>query len=855
MCIENVRKKWQRDPDFMENIIVWKELPERPLRYGESVKINRRLAMTLQKQGIQRLFNHQSIAVNAAMQGENVVIATTTASGKSLCYTIPVFQRLLTQPNARALYIFPTKALTQDQQAATQLFSNEGELGIVAAVYDGDTPKEARATIRRQSHIVLTNPDMLHIGMLPHHAVWQEFWRNLAYVVVDELHIYRGVFGSHIANVIRRLQRICRHYGNHPQFICCSATIANPREHAERLFGQSFTLVGEGENGAPQQARSFLIYNPPLVADQSDFRKSILTEGIKISAELLRSSVKTVVFARSRHSVELVLDGLSTELTPIGGIRNSPKIPKVAGYRGGYLPHDRRIIEAGLRDGSIQGVVATNALELGIDIGGINAAILIGYPGSIASVWQQAGRAGRRDSAAIVVLIAGISPLEQYLCRHPHYLMGQSPEHALINPDSFPILYAHLQCAAYEIPIHENDLTLFSNDLHEMGRALEALVDNGILHYRAPYYSCIKKNSPAFDQSLRGTGIDNFTILAVGEAEQVAQLGVVDFASAAMLIHEEAIYFHHGISYFVEKLRWEEREAIVRPISTHYYTEATILDDIRVLTSYVEKESPALYHNYGVIIVTYNATSYRKILYGNRRTFEIGLIELPSWELDTTGYWLKIKKEIFEQLVAQLLELPTLYYGPNWEKQRQDALERDNQRCQNCSAESSNLHVYHRRSFERFHYIPGLNDHYLQANDLSNLETLCGACYLTKIRRSQMNAALNGLAYAFGQLAPLFLMCDPRDIHVKAGLSHKLIDMPYLIIYEATAGFGFSAQLFELHRELLRASQEMIGDCPCRSGCPSCIGPAEAENTNAKIVTKQLINILIEAERIETKLN
>lgn len=850
--IDDLRKKWQSSPYFMRDVVAWEELPARSLRYGESVKINRRLATTLQKRGIQRLFNHQSIAVNAALRGENVVIATSTASGKSLCYTVPVFQRLLTDPDARALYLFPTKALTQDQQATTQLLSDEGEMNIIASVYDGDTPKESRLEIRRNSNIILTNPDMLHAAMLPYHTVWQDFWCNLAYVVIDELHIYRGIFGSHVANVMRRLQRVCQHYGSHPQFICCSATIANPKEHAERLFRQSFTLVGEEENGAPQQSRSFVIYNQSVL----DSPANINSNAHSIMVDVLQAQLKTVVFARSRKAVEQLLQ----KFQPFAfGIQRKPSDifkPCIAGYRGGYLPHERRRIESGLRDGSIQCVIATNALELGIDIGGLNAAILVGYPGSIASIWQQAGRAGRRDSSAIIVLIAGNSPLEQYLCRHPKYLITQSPEYALVNPDSFPLLYAHLPCAAYERPIHEDEFDQYSNDLFEMRRVIDILVAEGKLNYVAPYYRFSGSDSPAFNQSLRGASMDNFTIWSA-ESGKIEQIGEVDAPSAPMLIHKGAIYLHHGKKYLVEELDWQDRKAFVRPTTAQYRTEAEIINRIDKLEYYMMKETAAFHHAYGDVIVNYRATSYRKIMDRKNLPFtnnEIGYIDLPPWTLDTTGYWLKIKPIIFEWFSEKLLQLPsaTTYYGPNWEKQRQHALIRDDNICQSCLNKDKPVQVIHVYFFEQFGYAPGVNDDYINANRLENLVVYCQECALSRSKNLQTLAALKGLAYTFSQLAPLFLMCDPRDIQVNAGMAHLLIDAPYLIIYEASVGVGFSAQLFDLHRELLQAIHEMVRDCPCKDGCPSCIGPTEDRQlTNGKVATKLLIDILIEVESAE----
>ncbi len=438
--------------DFMRDVVAWERLPGRLPRYGETPDgLDPRLVHALHERGIDRLYTHQTAAVEAALRGEHVVLSTATASGKSLCYTLPVVQRLLQEPEARALYLFPTKALAHDQTAETAALLNAGRLPVPVHSYDGDTPRgQSQPRSGRQAASSSATPTCSTPAFCPTTRRGATLFSELEFVVVDEIHAYRGVFGSHVANVLRRLQRLCRFYGSDPQFICCSATIANPQEHAERLVERPFTLVDETQNGAPQGAKDFILYNPPIIDEELGLRASSMLAARDAAVTFLGQDVQTIVFARARQTVELLLGYLRDEVAYAGG---DPQT--IAGYRGGYLPLERREIEHGLREGAVRGVVATNALELGIDIGQLDAAVLTGYPGTIASTWQQAGRAGRRNDRSVAVLIAGNNPLDQYMCQHPRYLFGRSPEHALTNPDNLRILGGHLLCAAYELPFAE----------------------------------------------------------------------------------------------------------------------------------------------------------------------------------------------------------------------------------------------------------------------------------------------------------------------------------------------------------------------------------------------------------------
>ncbi len=433
-------------PEHRENFVVWREMPPRPARYADvPPEADPRVVQALRARGIERLWSHQAEAAAAALHGEHVVVVTPTASGKTLCYNLPVLSTVLGDPSARALYLFPTKALAQDQLDELHGLITATGADIKTFTYDGDTPGDARRAVREAGHVVITNPDMLHTGILPHHTKWRRLFANLRYVVIDELHGYRGVFGSHVANLIRRLRRVCRFYGADPVFICCSATIANPEELAAKLIGAPVRPIQE--SGAPAGRKVVALYNPPVVNRELGIRRSAMQVARALAGTLIRGGVQTIVFAQSRMSVEILLTYLQREL------RRPPGAPEqVRGYRGGYLPNERRAIERGLREGTVRGVVATNALELGIDIGGLDAAVLVGYPGSVASTWQQFGRVGRRQGTAEAIMVATSSPLSQYIAAHPAFIFDGAPEAGLINPDNFYILVSHLKCAAFELP-------------------------------------------------------------------------------------------------------------------------------------------------------------------------------------------------------------------------------------------------------------------------------------------------------------------------------------------------------------------------------------------------------------------
>ena len=782
------------------------------------------------------MYNHQAAAVDAALRGENVVIATATASGKSLCYTIPVLQALAADPQAHALYLFPTKALAHDQLAETAALIDAGDLSTVVHSYDGDTPRSRRRQVRQSPGIIMTNPDMMHAGILPYHTRWRHLFSKLRYVIVDEIHAYRGIFGSHVANVLRRLRRICDFYGSDPQFICCSATIANPREHAERLVEVPFTLIDESENGAPAGEKQFILYNPPLIDEELGLRRSSVLMAKDAATAFLSHNVQTVVFARARQTVELLLTYLRDEVEALGMEAES-----VAGYRGGYLPLERRAIERGLREGTVRGVVATNALELGIDIGQLSAAVLTGYPGSIASTWQQAGRAGRRNDLAAVILVASSNPIDQYICNHPRYLFGRSPEHALHNPDNLRIMVKHLLCAAFELPFREGEAYGGFGPVDEL---LALLAAEGAVHQTGGRYHWLGEGAPANDVSLRTSGGETVVIQDEG-GERPEVIGEVDLESVPMLVYEGAVYMHQGRTYLVERLDWENRLATVRPAAVDYYTRASVSSTIRRLVAEEEAVEGDLLRAHGEALVVTRATGYRKVKQYSHETLGYGEIDLPEIELDTSGYWLVFGEALAERLKEAGILLRPNDYGANWQAQRKKALERDDYRCRTCGSEAEPLHVHHVRPFREYGYVPGRNRNYLQANRLENLVTLCPSCHRRAEEGQRTRSALGGLAYVLRNLAPLFLMCDPGDIEVSAETRSPLTGAPTVVVYERVpAGVGFSQRLFELHDALLAAARELVADCRCRGGCPACVGPPGEIGPDTKAVTHELLRIL-----------
>ena len=865
MPLDVLLRHWKQDPLTAENIVTWKTTPARAaVTHPFPDGLPAPLRTALSSLGISSLYSHQYQAWAQSRVGKNVVLATGTASGKTLAYNLPVLAALLENPVVRALYIFPTKALTQDQLSVisdqlsvlrpliTDHPGPQGEAGagwsLNTGIYDGDTPQRDRPSIRKNARIVLTNPDMLHTGILPHHTNWADFFRNLKFVVIDELHTYRGVFGSHVANVVRRLKRIAAFYGANPQFILTSATIGNPQELAEKLIEAPVSLIDE--DGSGRGERHFLIYNPPLVDESLGLRKSALLESVRLAQDALSAGMQSVVFARSRRSVEIILTYLQNspppslrDTSPIS-VGNGGGWEGVRGYRSGYLPSQRREIEKGLRDGSVRTVVATNALELGIDIGGLGAAILVGYPGTVASAWQQAGRAGRGDAPAVAVLVASASPLDQFLAYHPEYFLGRSPEQALINPDHLLILLEHLRCALFELPFERGEH--FGHvDVDEF---LEFLVANREAHESNDKFFWMSDQYPAANISLRSASPESIALQI--DAEKPLTIGTVDMESALWMVHPGAVYLHEAQSYFVERLDLEQKVAMLRPGMSDYYTEPLRETSVVPLSLGEWSQVKGCEKSWGELQVTTRVKGFTKRRWYTHETLGNEPLDLPPQNLQTTGYWISISEETVATLSeAGLWTNAPNDYGPAWPQIRERVRARDGYKCQMCGRPESNRQhdVHHKIPFRMFRDESG---HILRerANQLDNLVTLCPECHKKTETAVRVRSGLAGLSYVLGNLAPLFLMCDPGDLgtHIEpVGTSD--FPQPAVVLYDLVpAGIGFSQKLYELHDDLIRSALELVQECACVDGCPSCVGPGGENGMGGKqetiAVLKELAN-------------
>jgi DEAD/DEAH box helicase domain-containing protein len=772
-----------------------------------------RLRSALQSRGIRELYTHQAETLAHALARRNAVVVTPTASGKTLCYNAPILHSVLQDHSSRALYLFPTKALAQDQLAELQglcetLAAQCGEeIGVFT--YDGDTPQDARRSIRTRAHLVLSNPDMVHSGILPHHPRWAKLFENLRYIVIDELHAYRGVFGSHLCNVLRRLQRICRHYGSDPVFLCSSATIANPRELAERLIERSCELVDE--SGAPRGEKFFVFVNPPVVNHQLGIRRSYLSETRRIAAEFLKRHLQLIVFAQSRLATEILTTYLKDDFENVPG---APE--RIRGYRGGYLPNRRREVEKGLRDGQVRAVVSTNALELGIDIGALDVSVMAGYPGTIAATWQRAGRAGRRAGRSAAVLVASSAPLDQFIVRHPSYFFDRSPERALIDPDNLHILVDHVKCASFELPFSATE----QFGRYDVQEVLAVLAEQGLVHHvgseeHAPdagdtsghqgAWTWTSESYPADAVSLRSVSSDNFIVVDTTHEPRV--IGETDFTSGPSTLHPKAIYIVEARLFQVEKFDFDGRKAFVREIDCDYYTNAmshsrvTILDTFEHGSNAAEpsqageeagavgvgasggNERPAgaaaAWRSHGEVHVVSRVVGFKKIKFYTNENVGSGDLDLPEQQMHTTAYWLTIPAALMGMLP-----------------------------------------------------------------------------YAADDRRD----GLSGLAFALGQIAQLLLMCDRHDIGISIDTGEQIDPAspsmpavaadhsPRLFIYDNyPGGIGFSQPLYRMHAELLENARRLIAECDCDNGCPGCVGPAGNTGPLAKNAALRILALLLDA--------
>jgi DEAD/DEAH box helicase domain-containing protein len=855
MSLSQALEDLRHDPRFAKNIAGWRILPARAAVYEPwPENLDGRLLAALKNQGIARPYRHQAVAVRSALDGANVVVSTSAASGKTVSYNAPVLNRLLADPAGRALYLFPTKALAHDQLSnLTRLTGDLAQVSIAVEAYDGDTPANRRTKIRDRAQIVLTNPDMLHGGILPQHVRWAGFFSGLRVVVIDEMHSYRGVFGSHVANVLRRLSRICAFYGSAPQFLLASATIANPRELAERLIEAPVTVVGPEDDGAPRGERHVVLYNPPIVDIDLGIRRSATQEAADLASALLVRNVQHIVFAPGRLTAELMLTSLREQA-------GNPS--EVSAYRSGYLPQERRGIEEGLRRGQLRSVVATTALELGIDIGQLEAAILAGYPGTIASTLQQMGRAGRRAGEALAILVAGSGGIDQYVMTHPGFLFDGNPERGLINPDNPVILAGHLTCAAAELPFADGDTFGLAPNLHE---ALAALTRVGELFTNNGRYFWGGQGSPAQAISLRTGSADRVIIHRRKGEDSVEVIGELERSAAPMLVHPGAIYWHAGESFLVEELDWEGGAAYVREIDTDYYTRASLNQRVEVLattasTRITGSEGPVAELAWGEVRVESKANSYRRMRRRTNEVLSLGAIELPAQLLETAGCWLALTPE----LVADLKDTGEWAsdendYGPAWPRTRDTVRALDSYRCRACGAPElpgRPHHVHHRVPLRAFVADPllrpgfSVQEAWRAANRLDNLVTLCPACHMKAEAGVRIRSGLPGLAALLANVAPLHMMCDANDLGFVVEPQAVLTGLPTITIYEKIpAGIGFAELLYDLMPGLLDAAEDLATACPCTQGCPACVGPVLEHDyaLDAKKLTLSLLAKLIGA--------
>lgn len=745
--------KLEADRRFTDCVTRWEKIPPRNGRYlpfPDSVLPSLRKAM--EKRGISRLYTHQAESFTAVMEGESIVVVTPTASGKSLCYNLPVLQKLLQNPESRALYIFPTKALSQDQQSELNMIVTEGDIPVKVSTYDGDTPSSVRISARETGRIVISNPDMLHSGILPNHPKWIKFLSHLDFVVIDEIHTYTGIFGSHMANLVRRLKRITAFYGSTPQFICSSATIRNPGELAERILDTPVKLIDN--NGAPSGSRHVILYNPPLVDAVQGIRRGVVLESKNVALNFIKEKIRTIIFTRSRVRTELIASylrkALSSYFSDDGRIR-------VESYRGGYLPGERREIEKNLRDGRIHGVVSTNALELGIDIGSLDAAVLAGIPSSISSVWQQIGRAGRRSGESAAVLIASASPADQYLVKHPDYFFSQNPESGLINPDNMYILMDHLKCAVFELPFTETEE--FSGPV---GEYMDILEEDGVVRFSGGKWFWADRSYPAEQISLRSSTPENIVIINTTSGKNEV-IGEMDLPSAKELLFKGAVYIHRGGQYFSRDLDLENKCCYVEQSSLNYYTDSIVKTDIKLLQKdgTVKKAGAVLV--IGDVLVRSQVAKYKKLKFSTHENIGYGEIFLPEEEMHTRS------------AVIQL-----------------------------CSGTDSG---------DAFKSVP----EEIKETVLSKAGTL--------IRNA----------------APVFLLCDTRDLGIAERLKDQYDGCPALYLYDnAPGGTGLAEGFINCADEVVKAAYDIVDSCVCTSGCPSCIG---AEESPGDLNIKKEVNL------------
>ena len=764
------------------------------------------LASALRARGIERLYSHQADAWDAAQRGEHVAIVTPTASGKSLCYTLPVVAAAMASgtrtPASKALFLFPTKALAQDQVAELLELNRAGELGVKAFTFDGDTPGDARQAIRLHGDIVVSNPDMLHQAILPHHTKWAQFFENLRYVVIDEVHTYRGVFGSHVANVLRRLKRVCAFYGVRPQFILCSATIGNPRAHCEALIEAPVHAITE--SGAPTGDRHVLLWNPPVVNQDLGLRASARSQSNRIARIAIRSGLKTLVFAQTRLMVEVLTKYLKDVFD-----HDPRKPPRIRAYRGGYLPTERRAAERDMRAGRIDGIIATSALELGVDIGSLDVVVLNGYPGTVAATWQRFGRAGRRQQPSLGVLVANSQPLDQYVVRHPDFFADATPEHARIAPDQPLVLFDHIRCAAFELPFEVGD----GFGPVDPGVYLEALAETDVVHREGERWEWIADSYPAQAVSLRSVADGNFVVVdRTGGAQKI--IAEVDYSAAALTLYEGAIHMVQSTPYQVERLDWEGRKAFVVRTHVDYYTDSIDFTKLKVLDRFDGCAAGRGDAHHGEVHVVRRVAGYKKIRYYTHENIGYGPVNLPDQELHTTAAWWQLPQPVLLRAFAS----------------KQDALD-------GFLGAAHALHVVAT--------VAVMAD----ARDLqTSVGNGDGAWFAT-----QDGSGRGRAQDADGKPVPIGH--DPLVVgHAGGGALVEIAQfVPTVYLYDNfPGGVGLSEPLWQRQAELVRRAHELVERCDCRAGCPACVGPVLALDEAKTVATpkrlaRQVLELLEEA--------
>jgi len=801
LTIPEILTRFEKGKSFRNNVTAKRVFPENKARLADfPAEINPRIRHILKQQGISKLYSHQREAYDHVRDGKNVVLVTPTASGKTLAYNLPVLQSILEEDATRALYLFPTKALSQDQMnelhdmivGMEAAITGEQFPEIKTFTYDGDTPASARQAIRKQGHVVITNPDMLHTGILPHHTKWIQLFRNLKYVVIDELHYYRGIFGSHCANVFRRLQRICRHYGSNPIFICCSATIANPQSLAEQMTDRSFHLIDE--SGAPSSKKTFYFYNPPVVNKELGIRANYIKQARNLARQFIEQDIQTIIFALSRLNVEVLTkyfrDRFKTQID---------EQEKIAGYRGGYLPNLRREIERGIREGNIIGVISTNALELGIDIGQLNACVIAGYPGTIASTWQQAGRAGRRGSESVAILVGRSNPLDQYIVTHPEYFFGKSPENALINPNNITILLNHMKCASFELPFSEGEM-FGSVETDDVKAMLEYLQEEGIVQRmgESPHsqWHWTESAYPAQTVNLRSIAEGNFVVVNRDDDNRI--LAEVDYNSVPMTLYENAVYLAEGNQYVVEELDWDNRKAFVRETDSDYFTDAIDYSNVRILDEFEQKQSGPVTVEHGEVHLVTKAIGFKKIKFYTSENVGYGKIELPDQEMVTTAYWFTIPGDLLDTLPFQRADIIDGLLGMSYV----------------------------------LHYVASLSL-MCEIGDIDRAIGDRGSEWFVR------NTGFERGVYSSSNGNPE----EESDAIPPDALAEF---QPTIFLYDNyPGGVGFSPELFDEHSVLLGRALDVIQKCECDEGCPSCVGPTKEVGIRSKDVAIAILKQLI----------